>query len=87
MARNRYENAIGIQAGACNPSGILHSMIEACAEIRAEPDHTGTDQLCNDPALRLMAHQLSFLLRVASVDADLTVYSELTAECEAKRNG
>lgn len=85
MARNRYDNALAIQEGACNPSGILHSMIAACEEIRAEPDHTGTDQLCADPALRLMAHQLSFLLRVASVDADLDVYGRLKDECEAKR--
>ncbi len=87
MARNRYDNAIGIQEGACNPSGILHSMIQACEEIRAEPDHTGTDQLRADPALRLMAHQLSYLLRVAEIDSDLDVYGKLAAQCEEKRHG
>lgn len=87
MARNRYDNAIGIQEGACNPSGILHSMIQACEEIRAEPDHTGTDQLCADPALRLMAHQLSYLLRIGEIDRVLDVYGTLVAQCEAKRHG
>jgi len=85
--RNRFYNALAIQGGACNPSGILHSMLDACQEIRAEPDHTGTDQLCADPALRLMAHQLSFLLRVASVDADLDVYRSLTEQCKAREEG
>jgi hypothetical protein len=62
-------------------------MLEACEAIRAEPSHTGTDQLRADPALRLMAHQLSYLLRVAEIDSDLAVYGDLVAHCEARKHG
>lgn len=82
--RNRYDNAVGIQEGACNPSGILHSMLEACEEIRAEPSHTGTDQLRADPALRLMAHQLSYLLNVGEIDREVDVYGKLVHECRTR---
>lgn len=60
----RHGNAILISDGACNPSGIAHAIVEACQEIRAEPHHRGTDELRADPALRLMVHQLAFLMGV-----------------------
>lgn len=82
--RNRFDNAVGIQEGACNPSGILYSMLQACEEIRAEPSHTGTDQLRADPALRLMAHQLSYLLRVSEIEREPNVYGELLHECRTR---
>ena len=85
--RNRYYNALAIQEGACNPSGILNSMLDACREIRDNPDHSGTDELRADPALRLMAHQLSYLLRVAEIDNDLDVYRDLTEQCKAHTEG
>jgi hypothetical protein len=62
MAR-RHLNAIGIQLGACNPSGIALSIVDACREIRAEPQHTGTAQITSDPAVRLMVHQLAFICK------------------------
>jgi len=82
--RNRFDNAVGIQEGACNPSGILHSMLEACEEIRAEPSHAGTDQLRADPALRLMAHQLNYLLNVGEIERDLDVYGKLVHFCRTR---
>ncbi len=85
--RNRYYNALAIQEGACNPSGILNSMLDACREIRDNPDHSGTDELRADPALRLMAHQLSYLLRVAEIDNDLDMYRDLTEQCKARTEG
>lgn len=57
----RHSDALFISDGACNPSGIAHSIMEACREIRGEPGHTGTDQIRNDPAIKLMVHQLAFL--------------------------
>ena len=62
----RHDDALAIQKGACNPSGIAHSIINACWEIRAEPNHTGTDQIKNDPAVKLMVHQLAFICGVTS---------------------
>jgi hypothetical protein len=78
----RHKDALLIQAGACNPSGIAHSIIEACREIREEPAAAGTDQIRNDPAIRLMVHQLAYLCNARGVD-DLDTYGELTRECEA----
>jgi hypothetical protein len=57
-----------ISDGACNPSGIAHSIVEACAELRKEPDYTGTDQMRADPAIRLMVHQLAFLMGVPTCE-------------------
>ncbi|TGR73037.1 hypothetical protein EN836_34600 [Mesorhizobium sp. M1C.F.Ca.ET.193.01.1.1] len=76
--RNRFENALLIQQGACNPSGIALTLHEACKECLAE----GVDQR-TDPAIRLITHQLAFLMDVASIDRNLMEYSNLTAQCEA----
>jgi hypothetical protein len=57
----RHVDAIAIQLGACNPSGIALSIVDACREIRSEPNHTGTKQITSDPAVRLMVHQLAFI--------------------------
>lgn len=62
MARRHYD-AVMIQQGACNPSGILHSMLDACKEIYEEQGQGySTDDLCHDPALQLMCHQLAHVL-------------------------
>lgn len=81
----RHRDALAIQHGACNPSGIALSIAEACSEIRAEPGHTGTNQLTLDPAVRLMVHQLAYLTRNDQIEGSLTLYSDLTAACEAAR--
>lgn len=56
----RHQDAIVISDGACNPSGIAHSIIDACAEIRDAGG--GSAQLCADAAIRLMVHQLGYLV-------------------------
>jgi hypothetical protein len=78
----RHNNAIAIQLGACNPSGIAHAIIEACREMRGEPNHKGTAEICSDAAVRLMVHQLAFLCRASEIDASLTLYGELSRACE-----
>lgn len=79
--KRRYDNAIAIQQGACNPSGICHSIIAACQEVRDEGG--GTDQIRADPAVRLMVHQLAFLCAIAEIDSDISLYARLTDECVA----
>jgi hypothetical protein len=77
----RHNNALGIvNPGACNPSGIAHAIVEACAEIRAERNYSGTRMLSRDPALRLMVHQLSCL--VGNGEMDLDDYNDCYDECE-----
>ena len=81
----RHANALAIIEGACNPSGIALSIAEACKELRAEPDHPGTEYLIADPAIRLMVYQLAFICR--SDDAYITKeYSILVKACEAGRD-
>lgn len=66
----RHKDALLISDGACNPSGIAHSIVDACRELRQEADYTGTDQMRRDPAIRLMVHQLAFLMGFCPPDAD-----------------
>jgi hypothetical protein len=53
----RHDDALYIQEGASNPSGIALTLIEAIKECRAEGGSSRTD-----PAVRLITHQLTHLL-------------------------
>lgn len=77
----RHRDALTITQGACNPSGIAVSILDACREIRAEPGHTGTAQITSDPAIRLMVHQLSFITRAYDLD-DIGQYQNAIEACE-----
>lgn len=57
----RYSDALHISDGACNLSGIAYSLIEACREIRANPEG-GTVQ--SDPAIALMVSQMAYLVGI-----------------------
>src|SRR5258708_6287193 len=91
MSRNnprRFNDALGIAAGACNPSGIAHSIVAACQEARAEPNHQGTAALTSDPAIKLMVHQLAFICGIVNGAEDFARapdYSACTIECEQRR--
>jgi len=78
MRNNRYRDAVMIQQGACNPSGIAHAIIEACREARDQ----GLD-VCKDVAVRLMIHQLAWVCRVGEMD-NVAVYRGLMDECKLK---
>ncbi|HEV2225028.1 MAG TPA: hypothetical protein VGR84_18700 [Candidatus Acidoferrales bacterium] len=52
----RHKDALMISDGACNPSGIAHSLVAACKECI----DSGTSQ-DSDPAVRLIVYQLAFL--------------------------
>jgi hypothetical protein len=79
---NRHRDALAIQLGACNPSGIAHSILDACREMREQG--VGTAQMCADPALRLMVHQLAFVCGVTSGAEELAkapTWAEAMAAC------
>jgi hypothetical protein len=60
---SRFSDALAIvNPGACNPSGIAHSIIDACNEIR---EHEPTASTAQDPAIRLMVYQLVSVCGVA----------------------
>lgn len=64
---NRFRTALDIvNPGACNPSGIAHSIMEACQEARIT-DGLGTRAITEDPAIRLMTLQLASICGVACV--------------------
>lgn len=74
----RHKDAIGIQAGACNPSGIARSLVIACRECLDE----GVDQR-RDAAVRLIVHQLASLCMIDEIDQGRSTYSLLTEQCKA----
>lgn len=76
----RHNDALAIQCGACNPSGIALAIVEACREIRAQQNHKGTAEITSDPAVRLMVHQLAYLTGVIGTCDDLHAAPDY-AEC------
>ena len=82
MPRNRYHNALLIQEGACNPSGITHALLSAIQELHAEKADTFT--IRSDPAVRLIAHQLAWILRLSEFDRDLDAYGRALDTCREK---
>ena len=73
----RFREALQIvDPGACNPSGIAHAIVAACAEVRDEGGSTATD-----PAVRLMVTQLAWVCRADSMTDD---YGQLLAECRRR---
>ena len=73
----RHHDALLIQQGACNPSGIAHSLVSACHECLSE----GVSQR-EDPAVRLIVHQLAFLCGIEEIEhGDIMLYSKLSDEC------
>jgi hypothetical protein len=78
MTPRRYSDAAAIWAGACNPSGIAHSIVNACREARE-----ANADLKTDPAIQLMVAQLAYVTGVwdgiSSLKVDLIGVS---AECD-----
>lgn len=76
----RFTDALMIQEGACNPSGIAHSIVKACQEARDEG--LGTKE---DPAIKLMVHQLAFICGIinGAEEFHLGTYAEAMAACRA----
>ena len=82
----RNSDALAIAAGACNPSGIAYSIIDACQEICSGPDYRrrGTIAITSDPAVRLMVYQLAFLCGADSRMDAVGVYDNLIKACECQ---
>ena len=65
---SRFRDALAIvNPGACNPSGIAHSIVDACREIR---EHEPAASTAQDPAVRLMVYQLASICGVAGYPLD-----------------
>lgn len=73
----RFKDALFIQEGACNPVAVTNSLVRAMKEIE-----TGTEDILQDPACRLIAHQLAHLFKTSALDHELFVYSQAIEECK-----
>jgi len=73
----RHIDALSIQEGACNPSAIARALVKACDEARADNKSVG-----DDPAVRLIVHQLTFLCGIDAINNEPMLYHELTVACE-----
>ena len=81
---SRFRDALVIiNPGACNPSGVALSIIDACREMR-EHENADTKRLCRDPAIRLMVYQLAHLFGVAGAQYDLVHYINDEAVCKER---
>lgn len=77
--RNRHQNAVEIQQGACNVVAIANALLTAARDARE-----GGIAPESDPAVQLIVHQLAFLCNTAKIDEDITVYNELLTYCEER---
>ena len=76
---DRHRDALIIaEAGACNPSGIAITLHHACRQVLAEGGRQA-----DDPAVRLIAHQIACLLDVGGV-IDPAEYVRLIDACRAR---
>ena len=73
---DRHADALAIVGGACNPSGIALTLVHACRQVREAGGDVRTD-----PAVRLIATQLAFLL---DANSDVDDYGALMAACRAR---
>ena len=60
--RDAYQ-ALMIQEGACNPSGIAHTLYEVCCNTRTHEQIPAKDS----PAVRLILHQLVYIVFGADI--------------------
>lgn len=76
----RARAARNAQAGACNPIPLCRALHEGVAELREANEATDTADILNDPALRLLVHQLAHLFRANDDQlGEGNTYSELMA--------
>jgi hypothetical protein len=79
---SRFRDALVIvNPGACNPSGITDSIVNACREMR-EHQNASTDALRRDATIRLMVYQLASLIFDLSVDNQM--YDQDLAYCKRR---
>ena len=90
----RHKAALDIQHGACNPRAIMNAMRrdvdELDVEAGSQPVGHGvarqpgadTPTICNDPAVRLMVHQLAHLMKLS--DLDLLSYEAAVDDCRGR---
>jgi hypothetical protein len=84
VAINRFDDAVAIQAGACNPSGVARALVRCINQCLAEK--MDTHAIRSDAAIRLVVHQLADLCNVDEINHGSTgdVYGKLIQQCRDK---
>lgn len=77
---NRFETAKIAQSGACNPIPLAKGLQQAIYEIHEAGG--GTNAILEDPACRLIVHQLAHLFETGKLDYDHAEYTRLIAAIE-----
>lgn len=80
--RNRFDNAIGVQQGACNIAGVGRTLLEAIDQTVADGHVPAAD-----PAVRLIVHQLASLGNVWTLNHQSGALTELLDEVRACASG
>jgi hypothetical protein len=75
----RFEQALLIQQGAVNPSGIAWALVAACKECLDE-----SVSQREDPAVRLIVHQLASICRVSD-PMDIDEYGAMLEACKLRK--
>jgi hypothetical protein len=78
-AVNRWDDAVGIQGGACNMSGVTRALVRCINQCREENGDVRTDA-----AIRMIVHQMAHLCNVDEINTGFDTYSKLAQECEEK---
>lgn len=71
--------AVAAQDGACNPRALLNAAYEGSKEFDS------FDDMREDPAMRLIVHQLAFLFRIDNFD-NLDYYEKIMAKVKGTHN-
>jgi hypothetical protein len=74
----RHDDALYIDSGAVNPVAVTNTLSKHMAELWVET-HDMT-KVKNDPAIKLMVHQLAFICGM-SVNWDVLEYSAVVRAC------
>lgn len=79
---SRFDDALVIQSGASNPAGVARALVKAIDECHAE--NMDTASVRNDPAVRLITHQLAYLMGISQLDSELLAYGKAMESCYAR---
>lgn len=77
--RNRFDDALFVQAGACNGQAVARALVKAYDEAKADTRSTGDANL--DPAVQMILHQLCHLGGIITEDSSRFVYEAAYREC------
>jgi hypothetical protein len=65
----RNQSAVIAQQGACNPIPLIRALQDGVEELKAEDPAEYFGKVRTDPALRLIVHQLAFLMNVGEFNS------------------